>query len=83
MDWSGVDYLCIFVMFLSAVWTLILMAPIHCRGAIGEQVMECKNLFQQTSILYVLRVNTYSANFCFWMNYIKKNCNKIYIRNNS
>ncbi len=24
---------------LSAVWTLILMAPIHCRGFIGEQVM--------------------------------------------
>ncbi len=26
-------------MFLSAVWTLILMAPIHCRGSIGEQVL--------------------------------------------
>ncbi len=24
---------------LSAVWTLILTAPIHCRGAIGEQLM--------------------------------------------
>ncbi len=24
MDWSGVDYLWIIVMFLSAVWTLIL-----------------------------------------------------------
>uniref|UniRef100_A0A671NI24 Glutamate receptor n=1 Tax=Sinocyclocheilus anshuiensis TaxID=1608454 RepID=A0A671NI24_9TELE len=30
MDWSGVDYLWIIVMFLSAVWTLILTAPIHC-----------------------------------------------------
>ncbi len=29
MDWSGVDYLWIIVMFLSAVWTLILTAPIH------------------------------------------------------
>ncbi len=29
----------IIVMFLSAVWTLILTAPIHCRGSIGEQVM--------------------------------------------
>ncbi len=38
---SGVDYLWIIVMFLSAVWTLILTAPIHCRGSIGEQVMEC------------------------------------------
>ncbi len=27
----------IIVMFLSAVWTLILTAPIHCRGYIGEQ----------------------------------------------
>ncbi len=36
MDWSGVDYLWIIVMFLSAVWTLILTAPIHCRGCIGE-----------------------------------------------
>ncbi len=33
MDWSHVDYLCIIVMFLSAVWTLILTAPIHCRGS--------------------------------------------------
>ncbi len=35
MDWSGVDYLWIIVMFLTAVWTLILTAPIHCRGSIG------------------------------------------------
>ncbi len=34
-----VDYLWITVMFLSAVWTLILTAPIHCRGSIGEQEM--------------------------------------------
>ncbi len=40
MDWSGVYYK-IIVMFLSAVWTLILTAPIHCRASIGEQVMEC------------------------------------------
>ncbi len=41
MDWIHVDYLWIIVMFLSAVWTHILMAPIHCRGSIGEQVMQC------------------------------------------
>ncbi len=35
--WTGV--LWIIVMFLSAVWTLILTAPIHCRGTICEQVM--------------------------------------------
>uniref|UniRef100_A0A8C2K4U5 Syntaxin-binding protein 1 n=1 Tax=Cyprinus carpio TaxID=7962 RepID=A0A8C2K4U5_CYPCA len=27
------------IVFLSAVWTLILTAPIHCRRSIGEQVM--------------------------------------------
>ncbi len=45
MDWRGVDYLW---MFLSAVWTLILTAPIHCRGSIAEQAMSClisSNLF--------------------------------------
>ncbi len=34
MDWSGVDYYDV----LSAVWTLIVTAPIHCRGFIGVQV---------------------------------------------
>ncbi len=29
----------IIVMFLSAVWTFILTAPIHCRGSIGEQLI--------------------------------------------
>ncbi len=29
MDWSHVDYLWIIAMFLSAVWILILTAPIH------------------------------------------------------
>ncbi len=45
--YSGMDSLWI-VIFLSAVWTLILTAPIHCRGSIAEQVMECyisPNLF--------------------------------------
>ncbi len=40
--WTGVVW--IIVMFLSAVWALILTAPIHCRGSIGEQVMLC-NIF--------------------------------------
>ncbi len=35
------DYLWIIVMFLSAVWTLILTAPIHCRASIAETVMQC------------------------------------------
>ncbi len=38
LEWCGllVDYV-----FLSAVWTLILTAPIHCRASIAEQVMWC------------------------------------------
>ncbi len=39
LDWCGVHYLRIIVMFLSAVWTLILTAPIHCSASIAEQVM--------------------------------------------
>ncbi len=31
LEWCGL------LMFLSALWTLILTAPIHCRGSIGEQ----------------------------------------------
>ncbi len=37
--WTGVVwYLWIIVMFLSAVWILILTAPIHCRASIAEQM---------------------------------------------
>ncbi len=57
MDWSCVDLLWIIVMFLSAVWILILTAPIHCRGSIGEQVMQCKissNLFRwRNKLIYI------------------------------
>ncbi len=34
--YSRVDYSWIIVMFVSAVWTLILAAPIHWSGFIGE-----------------------------------------------
>ncbi len=47
-----IDCLWIIEMFLSTVWTLFLTAPIHCRGSIDEQVMQCKispNLFSLTS----------------------------------
>ncbi len=39
VDLSGVDYLWFIVMFLSAVWTLILTAPIYYRWSTGEQVI--------------------------------------------
>ncbi len=52
--WTGVVW--IIVMFLSAVWTLILTAPIHCRGSIAEQVMECyisPNLMKKQTHLHL------------------------------
>ncbi len=62
MDWSGVDYCDV----LSAVWTLILTAPIHCRASIAEQASQCyisPNLMkEQTHIFDGLRVSTLSAN---------------------
>ncbi len=50
------DYLCIIVMFLSAVWTLILTAPIHCRGFIAETLMQCyisPNLMKKQTHLHL------------------------------
>ncbi len=38
MNWSH-ELLLDYCDVLSAVWTLILTAPIHCRGSIGEQVI--------------------------------------------
>ncbi len=38
MDWGHVDCFWIRVMFLSAFFTFILVAPIHCKGFIVYQV---------------------------------------------
>ncbi len=43
---DGLEWCGLLVMFLSAVWTLILTAPIHCRGSIAEQVMENATVHQ-------------------------------------
>ncbi len=59
--WTGVVW--IIVMFLSAVWILILTAPIHCKGYIGEQVMQCyisPNLMKKQTYHHPLnRATTY------------------------
>ncbi len=49
MDWSGMDCLWIIVMFLSAVWTLILTAPIHCRGSIGDAMLHFSKSDEETN----------------------------------
>ncbi len=62
----------IIVMFLSAVWTLILTAPIHCRGSIAEQVMECyisTNLFLWRNKLIYILDRSWISKFSFWVNY--------------
>ncbi len=75
--WTGVVW--IIVMFLSAVWTLILTAPIHCRGSTGEQVMQCYNspnlFWRRNKFIYILNgwrdysfkfpTINYSFNACF------------------
>ncbi len=60
--------------FLSAVWTLILTAPIHCRASIAKTVMWCyipPNMMKKQLILILdgLRMSTFSALFHFWLNY--------------
>ncbi len=64
----------IIVIFLSAVWTLVLTAPIHCRGSIAEQVKISSNLSninKLNCILDDLRVTAFSENY-FWVNYFFK-----------
>ncbi len=64
--WTGVVW--IIGMFLSAVQTLILTAPIHCRGSIGEQVMQCyisPNLTKKQTHLHVQQI----VNLEFLMGY--------------
>ncbi len=51
------DYLWIIVMFLSAVWTLILTAPIHCRASIAETLMQrhiSPNLMKKQTHLHLV-----------------------------
>ncbi len=70
MDWSRMNFLWIIVMFLLAVWAIILMAPIHCRGSIGEQVMQCY-IFPKTNSLHrwwPVDEHIFSR-FSFWVNY--------------
>uniref|UniRef100_A0A9J7YGA6 WH1 domain-containing protein n=1 Tax=Cyprinus carpio carpio TaxID=630221 RepID=A0A9J7YGA6_CYPCA len=52
MDWSGVGYCDV----LSAVWTLILTAPIHCRASTDETLMQCyisPNLMKKQTHLHL------------------------------
>ncbi len=78
MNWSGVDYLWIIVMFLSAVGTHSLQR-IHWWAS---DVMLKFNLKKQTHLQYILdglRESRFSASFFhFWVNYSFKNNQLIY-----
>ncbi len=58
---------------IRAVWTLILTAPIHCRGSIGEQVIATfLHIWWRNKLIYildVLKVNTFFNKFYFLVNY--------------
>ncbi len=56
--WTGV--LWIIVMFLSAVWTLILTAPIHCRASTAEQFIP--HFF----LLKHLQIMCYKVFICYY-----------------
>ncbi len=57
--------------FLTAVWTFILAAPIHCRGSIGEQENVMLHFFK--SVLRMkqthLGLSKISSNINFWLNF--------------
>ncbi len=66
--WTGVVWI---IVFLSAVWTLILTAPIHCRASIAEQATQCyisPNVFGWTIPLIF---DTLSAFFWEWDLHVK------------
>ncbi len=67
--WTGVVWT--IVMFLSAVWTLILTAPIHIHCWDTDAVTFLQTWWRNKLILISdeLRVNTFTAHFHFWVNY--------------
>ncbi len=82
MDWSE-DYLWIVIMFLSAIWTLILTARITAEDPLVSKRCDAKFLQicsdeekKLTYILDGLRVSKCSAHFNFWVNYSFKKTSK-------
>ncbi len=79
-----VDYCDVFISYLEtdlSFWeTLILTAPIHCRGSFGEQVMLNLQMSsdEKNKLIYILgglRMSKFSANFHFWVNYSLNSAN--------
>ncbi len=62
----------IIVILLSAVWTLILTAPIHCRGSTGEKVMYAEFLQICSDKETRLHLRWPEVENChIWVNYFK------------
>ncbi len=71
MDWSGVDYLWIIVMFLSAVWTLVLTAThslqrIHCWAS--DVMLHFSKSDPSNKLMYILDGLMASKMFIFGWN---------------
>ncbi len=81
MDWSGVYNLCIIVMYLSAVLTLIVTAPILHRESLGEQVKFSKYVakYKLIYILEDLKVHFQQVDYLFII-YIQVHLNKLVCR---
>ncbi len=58
-------FLWIIVMFLSTVWTLILTAPIHCRGSNATFLQICSHEEPNSSISWMVGVHCFNI----WENY--------------
>ncbi len=74
MDWSGVHYLWIIVMFLSAVWLSFWRHPFTAEDRLLSKWLNATFLQIQwrnklISILDGQRVSTFSASVNFWMNF--------------
>ncbi len=76
---DGLEWCGLLVMFLSAVWTLILTAPIHCRASIADTLMQCyisPNLMKKQThpSLGWPEGEDILANCNFWLNCSFKSC---------
>ncbi len=81
---SHVDYLWISMMFLSAVWTLILMAPIHWWRSSDVMLNFFKSVLMKKKLIYILdglSVSKSSGNFHSWVNYSLNTC--MYVNNDT
>ncbi len=60
------------LMILSAVWTLVLTAPIHCRASLLSKWCNAEFLRWRNKLIYIWMVSG-CAHFHFWVKYVFHN----------